>query len=104
LSAQRLLLVSQERLTLFNRQMDEIKDQRFESNKNNLTIHLADIPEGDDFDNEESEDNPDASIVGASSINARSLLYCLLIDKLVIQLNPSFSLKKLDKGMSIMAS
>uniref|UniRef100_A0A183BQ43 Anillin domain-containing protein n=1 Tax=Globodera pallida TaxID=36090 RepID=A0A183BQ43_GLOPA len=54
LSAQRLLLVSQERLTLLNRQMDQLKDQRILAN---FSGHLDDIPESVDFENEDEQES-----------------------------------------------
>ncbi|KAL3112900.1 hypothetical protein niasHT_015606 [Heterodera trifolii] len=87
LSAQRLLLVSQERLALLNRQMDQLNEQRILTN---LSVQqLDDIPESVDFDNEDELES------------VTPLARCTLsIDKMVITLNPSFSLKKIDKDSS----
>uniref|UniRef100_A0A914HVE1 Anillin homology domain-containing protein n=1 Tax=Globodera rostochiensis TaxID=31243 RepID=A0A914HVE1_GLORO len=86
LSAQRLLLVSQERLTLLNRQMDQLKDQRILAN---FSGHLDDIPESVDFENEDEQESVVPFMHGT-----------LYIDKIVLNLNPSFSLKKIDKESS----
>lgn len=92
-----MLLISRERLTLFNRQLDELKDQRFASN---FTPHLEDIPESVDFENEEGGDNVTLSLHGMTSINGQqAAFYSLYIDKFVLKLNPSFSMKKIDKGL-----
>lgn len=63
--------------------MDQLKDQRLVSNFN---LQLDDIPESVDFDEYEQE---------SVANSVRGTLY---IDKIVLNLNPSFSMKKIDKG------
>ena len=59
---------------------------------------MEDIPESVDFESLDAEDMGAASVAGLTSINEQNLLYNLFIDKFVLQLNPSFSMKKIDKG------
>jgi hypothetical protein len=75
--------------------MDELKDHRLASN---FTAHLENIPESFDFETEDGENTVDASVMGVTSIKEHSVLFNLFIDKFVLQLNPSFSMKKIDKG------
>ncbi|CAK5104387.1 unnamed protein product [Meloidogyne enterolobii] len=100
LISQRILLVSQERLIMFNRKLDELKDHRFLPN---FTPQLDDIPESVDL---ETEDGTTEDFGGTASVNGgtasfacrRSPTYTLFIEKFVLHLNPSFSMKKIDKG------
>lgn len=103
LISQRILLVSQERLIMFNRKLDELKDQRFVSN---FSTHLDDIPESVDL---ETEDGTTEDFGGTASVNGggtpsfgcrHSSTYTLFIEKFVLHLNPSFSMKKIDKDFS----
>lgn len=81
---------------MFNRHMDELKDQRFAVNTN-FSTNLQDIPENEDFEDDETDELPANSLIISS--NNRTMFFNLFIDKLVLQLNPSFSMKKIDKGI-----
>nr|CAD2194332.1 unnamed protein product [Meloidogyne enterolobii] len=102
LISQRILLVSQERLIMFNRKLDELKDHRFLPN---FTPQLDDIPESVDL---ETEDGTTEDFGGTASVNGgtasfacrHSPTYTLFIEKFVLHLNPSFSMKKIDKDFS----
>jgi len=85
---------------MFNRKLDELKDHRFLPN---FTPHLDDIPESVDL---ETEDGTTEDFGGTASVNGgtasfgcrHSSTYTLFIEKFVLHLNPSFSMKKIDKG------
>ena len=84
---------------MFNRKLDELKDRRFVSN----STHLGDIPESVDL---ETEDGTTEDFgVGTTSVNGGTPCfggrhcYTLFIEKFVLHLNPSFSMKKIDRGL-----
>jgi hypothetical protein len=78
--------------------MDELKDHRFASNFITQP-KLDDIPEGLDF---ETEDGGEEQAVAMSCTSGRIVLYSLFIDKFLLHLNPSFCMKKIDKGKRIL--